>query len=453
MTEASEGNPYNEKNRNRGIMDQNWINLHSINKPQLNSLILNYLIVEGYESAAVNFSKEIGMDLLRSGHSDGANIGSNNKGNNLGNSAKSVVKSSHFSLINGLQSIKQRNEIKLLLIKGDITSVIDKLNEYYPLLLENNDFLYFKILLLNLIEIIKKYQLDDSKKPAPKRKASDATKKKRRMSSVTSIDDKKKTRRKSSVSASKLSRDELKKEQEFFNLIISFVKDKLFIKAVKNKSFLHELELSMCLLLFDFTDFQKNNTQFLPKELENLINNTNFKNEVFNLINNAILNYNSSFLASSASNVNVGGSFVHDITRSNSINPNASSLLSNDFKNNNEDSKYKNSYVFYDTDSEDEDYGASNKLKNDESGDASIKPADDSIDELLFDDSDSEENKVNDNNNVNDDSEELNDNYLANNVNSKFKQLINLWIWSENILNDHELEGIPRVDLNKLLQD
>ncbi|GMM39039.1 hypothetical protein DASC09_063780 [Saccharomycopsis crataegensis] len=427
------------------------INSQGLSKIKLNNLILNYLIVEGYETSAIDFSREIGLDLSQIG------LSCPNNGNNIKNKNRSCYGSheKYESLVNGLQSIKQRNEIKLLLIKGEISTIISKLNEYYPFLLESNEFLHFKILLLNLVEIIKKHQRESGNNDerrssfAGRRKSvGDTTKRKRRLSSVSSQTDKKKTRRKSSAGSTKLSMKELKKEEEFFNSIISFVKDKLFSKAIRTKSFLHELELSMCLLLFNFNDFQTGNEDhFLPKELLNLVNNKNFKNEVFNLINNAILNYNSRFLSH---NVSVGAMSdnVGKVSNEGEGYGFSSTLLNNDFMNNNERSKYRNDYVFYDTDSDDDSDEESKPPNKDH---RNGKVANDMFEELLF-----EEDEMNDDEESgNDDAMEndLLENHLNNNINSKFKQLINLWMWSENVMNEKTDDAILRVDLERLFSE
>lgn len=323
-------------------MSINLLNTTPLEKPPLNELILNYLIVEGYESSALRFAQEIGFDFKDQGH--------HNK-----------------SITNGLQSIKQRNEIKKLLNGGEIALIIDKLNEYYPFLLENNDLLYFKILLLNLVEVIKKHRKELDEEAKPRKKLISEPKKKRRLSSFGE----KKSRRKSSV-VSKLSAKELRKEQEFFSTIISFVKDKLFNKAVKNKAFLQELELAMCLLLFDFDDFQTEEAQYLPKELLNLVNSKSLKLEVFNLINNSILNYNSRFLQ-----VSKQAATEHE-------------------------KEVETNVVFYDTDSD-----------SDQEKDEFIQEA--------YSEEKQEDDQL--------------EGFLNNSVNSKFKQLLNLWVWSENVLN------------------
>lgn len=311
------------------------INTQSLNKVDLNFLILNYLIIEGYETAASNFAKESGIKEPQ---------------------------------IEGLKLINQRNEIKLMLIKGEINEVIKKLNEYFPFLLEKNDFLYFKILMLNLIEIIKKHQKEKGKESGGKTKRRSSS---RRKSSVGRVN---------SISRKSMNDEDYIKEEQFFNTIIMFIKEKLFDKAIKNKTFLQELELTMCLLLFDFHDFQ-NNLDALPKELMSLINNTGLKNEVFNLINNSILSYKSNYLSNSSTQ--------------------------GDFE------------------------------RIDEVG--FILDSDEDADEVEQEEEEEQEEAKED--------EKLENKQDLSFVNSKLKQLVNLWIWGENELQD---KNIPRIDLTSL---
>ncbi|KAK9455426.1 CTLH/CRA C-terminal to lish motif domain-containing protein [Dipodascopsis uninucleata] len=82
---------------------------------------MNYLIIEGYQSAAAKFAQE-------------ANVSS------------SVA----------LDSISDRMAIRSAIHAGDIQSAIEKINDLNPELLDTNPELHFQLLRLQLIELIRK---------------------------------------------------------------------------------------------------------------------------------------------------------------------------------------------------------------------------------------------------------------------------------------------------------
>ncbi|KAJ5042298.1 uncharacterized protein L3040_004850 [Drepanopeziza brunnea f. sp. 'multigermtubi'] len=90
-------------------------------KSDINSLIFDYLTTEGYPSAAAKFSKEANLrprqeeDLLRA-----------------------------------------RRQIQQFINSGDIEEAIKALNELDPHVLDNNPSLYFALLRLQLVELIRK---------------------------------------------------------------------------------------------------------------------------------------------------------------------------------------------------------------------------------------------------------------------------------------------------------
>ncbi|CAZ83533.1 unnamed protein product [Tuber melanosporum] len=81
---------------------------------------MNYLIIEGYKSAAVNFAQEANM--------------------------------SHQV---DLDSSQERVDIRHAIHHGDIQTVIERINELHPELLETNLPLHFSLLRLQLIELIR----------------------------------------------------------------------------------------------------------------------------------------------------------------------------------------------------------------------------------------------------------------------------------------------------------
>jgi hypothetical protein len=180
-----------------------------MNKQKMNRIMLNHLIFEGYESTAYQFAKEVGISLE--------------------NDAELSV---------GLQSIGFRNQIKLRILKGEIAQAIDELNMEYPELLEQDDHLYFKLLLMNLIEMIRKHESN---------------------------------------------------EEQFVLDIIKFAQDKLTNKAIKNPKFIEELELTMTLLLYS------QNKELLPPKLTELFD-VKLRRDIATLVNKALFKKDLKFI-------------------------------------------------------------------------------------------------------------------------------------------------------------
>ncbi|KAJ2889632.1 hypothetical protein IWW38_004595, partial [Coemansia aciculifera] len=85
----------------------------------LNQLIMNYLIIEGYKDAAEKFSEESGLE-------------------------SSV----------DLGSIEERMQIRFAVQNGDIKSAIERVNDLNPDLLDTDPRLYFHLQQQHLIELI-----------------------------------------------------------------------------------------------------------------------------------------------------------------------------------------------------------------------------------------------------------------------------------------------------------
>ncbi|KAF8450190.1 CTLH/CRA C-terminal to lish motif domain-containing protein [Terfezia claveryi] len=91
-----------------------------VSKTDLNNLVMNYLIIEGYESAALKFAQE-------------ANI----------------TPQYHF------YDIQDRVQIRSAIHSGDIDTAIQRINDLYPEMLDTNPSLHFSLLRLQLIELIR----------------------------------------------------------------------------------------------------------------------------------------------------------------------------------------------------------------------------------------------------------------------------------------------------------
>lgn len=96
------------------------LNEIQVPRPVLNNLIMNYLINEGYQSSAIKFAREAGVE-------------------------SSV----------DLSSIKSRMKIKSLINAGKVEHAIELINDIEPELLDTNPGLHFELLRLQLIELIR----------------------------------------------------------------------------------------------------------------------------------------------------------------------------------------------------------------------------------------------------------------------------------------------------------
>lgn len=107
---------------------QKQLDAVKINKNDLNKLIMNYFVIEGFKDAAELFAKE-------------ANI------------------SSQYQL---LASIDDRMKIRNAVQDGNIDEAIERVNELDPEILDSNPKLYFHLQQQKLIEFIRKGQITEA---------------------------------------------------------------------------------------------------------------------------------------------------------------------------------------------------------------------------------------------------------------------------------------------------
>jgi len=93
----------------------------SVSKSELNKLLMDYLVCEGYKDAAEKFAVEAEVD------------------------------SPHVAA----STMEDRRGIKSLIQRGEVEAAILRINELNPDLLENNGHLHFNLLRLQLIELIR----------------------------------------------------------------------------------------------------------------------------------------------------------------------------------------------------------------------------------------------------------------------------------------------------------
>ncbi|KAJ2477348.1 hypothetical protein EV174_004648 [Coemansia sp. RSA 2320] len=98
-----------------------------IAKSDLNQLIMNYLIIEGYKDAAEKFSEESGQ---------------------------------HSSV--DLGSIEERMQIRFAVQNGDIKTAIERVNDLNPDILDTDPRLYFHLQQQHLIELIRQGNAEEA---------------------------------------------------------------------------------------------------------------------------------------------------------------------------------------------------------------------------------------------------------------------------------------------------
>lgn len=211
MKVVQDVNPYDRSN-----------NELSTNEPVIPMLLLNYFVVMAYEESSIRMAKELGF----------------------------VKSNKDIEEFNSIYMIKKRAYIKELIKKGEILLAMEKITELFGIeVLESlNDHiidedLNFKLLLLNLIEMIRSHNSknDDT-------------------------------------------------DQETFILdLISYAQNKLALKASSKKEYMKEVELVMTLLLFPLSEDGENiPSPNLPKKLKQLYS-LNMRTKVADLVNRKLL--------------------------------------------------------------------------------------------------------------------------------------------------------------------
>ncbi|EGV63975.1 hypothetical protein PSN45_003947 [Yamadazyma tenuis] len=247
-------------------------------KSKIDRLILNYFIQEGYKEAAITFSKETNIELSQEigvssldsrslsllealsntspddqqaffdqiqNHNIDSNIAKYDPEVN-----RLVFQDRNTKIVRGYSTINERKEIKYLILTGSITTAIEKISEFFPSVLDSNNLLHFKLLRLNLIEMIRSHKLTNPN---------------------TSGD----------------------MEKKFLGDILGFVRTNLVNKVTRSYKLLKELEITMSLLCFNFdpslgsVEHQKD----LPEELRSLFD-LSLRTQCYKLVNRAILNMN-----------------------------------------------------------------------------------------------------------------------------------------------------------------
>jgi len=163
-------------------------------KSDINNLVLNYLINQGYPQAAEKFSAE-------------ANIPVNLKDSTL----------------------QQRVGIRSAILSGNVEDAIHKINENFPTILDTNDKLHFSLLRLQLIELVRKGDMN---------------------------------------------------KKEDIMAAINFAAQQLAPRASLDPSFVEDLNYGMCLVVFNHDKLQPDVRKLLD---------TNLRRQISEQVNDAIL--------------------------------------------------------------------------------------------------------------------------------------------------------------------
>lgn len=229
---------------------------------------MNYFIQENYKQAAEMFAKENGIQLsdhnetkldpqsiaylkeVSQASSDSQFLSISQKYNidpDFKDLPEIREQSNNVRVVKGYSSIKERAEIKHLILQGSVTEAIEKINEYFPSVLDSNNILHFKLLRLNLIEMIRSHKLLNK----------DATS---------------------------------EEEKAFLSDVLSFVRNNLINKVTTSYKLLRELEITMSLLCFNFDSSIESIEQQkdLPNELRSLFD-LSLRSQCYKLVNKAIL--------------------------------------------------------------------------------------------------------------------------------------------------------------------
>lgn len=252
---------------------------NSISKQKIDKVILNYFIQEGFQDAAITLSKESGIHLK----------GGNGKWTSQSSSARHILTQNHSNVddfvkavkryseasdaglswtgneltaaqdgtnerIKGYSSMEKRRRIKYLILKGEITAAIRSISTYFPTVLDSNNLLLFKLLRLNLIEMIRNHKFRSEK----------------------------------------LECDDGAAERKFLEEILHFVRENLVSKVIHSFELLRELEMTMSLLCFNFDPSRPIDEMVeLPDELKQLFD-LSLRSECYRVVNSVILDLETS---------------------------------------------------------------------------------------------------------------------------------------------------------------
>ncbi|EDO16967.1 hypothetical protein Kpol_1041p25 [Vanderwaltozyma polyspora DSM 70294] len=237
-------NYLNNSNINSHYIYENGLSTKStFSEPSVPKLLLNYFICMAYEESSIRMAKELGY----------------------------IKNNKDIKDFTELYKIKERSRIKKLIKLGEISLAIEKINELFGIeVLEpknvanstksfitideknknSEDDLHFKLLLLNLIEMIRNHN----------------NKLKNNQTDSTESNNK-----------------------DFILDLIEYAQNKLALKASSNEEYMKDLELVMTLLLFPMNETKSNNMK-LPKVLNDYYS-LSLRSKLADIVNRRLLKH------------------------------------------------------------------------------------------------------------------------------------------------------------------
>ncbi|KAF5093811.1 hypothetical protein D0Z00_003840 [Geotrichum galactomycetum] len=140
-----------------------------VSKRSLDALVMDYLIIEGYQSTAQKFAHEANLLIPSSSNNNNSEgdlyhngNGSSSNNNSIGDINSTSRTSLAPNVLMGHESglghdLEQRNRmaIKSLILSGQIQAAIELINDVDPELLDTHAQLHFDLLRLQLVELIR----------------------------------------------------------------------------------------------------------------------------------------------------------------------------------------------------------------------------------------------------------------------------------------------------------
>ena len=131
-----------------------------VRKEDMNRLVMNYLVTEGYADAARQFSIESGAPIT--GASSGGGGGGGGAARPGNPAAMDVDQAGGGASVSAVTNIDERMEVRSSVQRGNIEAAIDKVNDINPNILEESDQVYFRLQQQRLIELIRKGEVEEA---------------------------------------------------------------------------------------------------------------------------------------------------------------------------------------------------------------------------------------------------------------------------------------------------
>ncbi|KAL9658657.1 hypothetical protein ABK040_006193 [Willaertia magna] len=132
-----------------------------VNKSDLNKLIMNYLMMQGYQEAIEAFEQESSSITTTTTATATATATATNT-DTINTTTDTINNNNNNHSINHNNNISTRVTIRNELMNGNISKAIQLINNFNPKLLQSSPKLYFHLKNQQFIEFIKNNQLDEA---------------------------------------------------------------------------------------------------------------------------------------------------------------------------------------------------------------------------------------------------------------------------------------------------